>query len=48
MDKKGMRGNSHPYAEQEFNSMLTDAHVGHFDSLEVILLITAVFFIVLW
>eukprot|EP00282_Hemiselmis_andersenii_P021398 CAMPEP_0172027746 /NCGR_PEP_ID=MMETSP1041-20130122/17171_1 /TAXON_ID=464988 /ORGANISM="Hemiselmis andersenii, Strain CCMP439" /LENGTH=92 /DNA_ID=CAMNT_0012683681 /DNA_START=28 /DNA_END=303 /DNA_ORIENTATION=+ len=48
MDRKGTRGNSHPYAEQEFNAMLTDAHIDHWDSLEFVLLFIAIVFVAIW
>mmetsp|Transcript_40705 Transcript_40705/g.79691 ORF Transcript_40705/g.79691 Transcript_40705/m.79691 type:complete len:93 (+) Transcript_40705:371-649(+) len=48
MDKKGTRGNSHPYAEQDFNTLLTDAHIDHWDSLELVLLVIALVFVAMW
>lgn len=48
MDRKGTRGNQHPYAEQAFNSMLTEAHVDHFDSIELWMMMFAIFLVAVW
>lgn len=48
MDRKGTRGNQHPYAEQAFNSMLTEAHVDHFDSIELWMMMFAIFLVAAW
>lgn len=48
MDRKGTRGTQHPYAEQAFNSMLTEAHVDHFDSIELWMMIFTVVLVAVW
>mmetsp|Transcript_62706 Transcript_62706/g.154182 ORF Transcript_62706/g.154182 Transcript_62706/m.154182 type:complete len:92 (+) Transcript_62706:321-596(+) len=48
MDRKGVRGVAHPYDQQQFNTLLTDAHVGSFDSVEVWLLLLAGVLIFFW